>query len=630
MPRISVAVSSLVLLTASAAAQCLLPATGAPASLVPWDNFSGFTSTWPADDEGITNAITLTAFPSFPMVGAVGTLDRMFVHSNGHIYLVDSTQFLSAPVGGQSYEWTTLGGMRGGIGGSARIVPFGDDLEASGVAGASWGVTVDQTVPGQVRVCWTDVGAYPSSVDRFSFSTTLHASGVVEFSYGAGIAGGSRYVGISIGNDVGSTASPSRDLTATADSGTEGMLYELFTTTSWDLAGRTVLLSPNGTGGYISVVTCEPANHTAYGAGCYDIAQPNSVYQLFADAPSAKAALDGNGMLYVLNGQGYSANWIPGFAVNYVPPTGAATSFPVSNDGTFTITPSVPIPVPGGVASAWTVSMNGILTAAATGNNGGDWTPTGPEMVGTAAPNLGFYCWHDYNPAEVGSGPVQHEEIAGVLYVTWNGVECYGTPSPNLATWQFQVDMTTGNVTLVWVSMDPSTVGASSGDDTLVGCTLAGVGVDPGTQVLSTTLPVSLSVDILPLTLSASPAPVINPSTVVTYTIANVPEFAPGAGVHLATLFLSLGSLPGVDLGILGAPGCNAYIAALDLNISVAPSLTPTATTTVTFSDVFFAPGNVVYAQAVALFDPAFPLPNGQNAFGLTVSNGVMSTTHLN
>jgi hypothetical protein len=33
-----------------------------------------------------------------------------------------------------------------------------------------------------------------------------------------------------------------------------------------------------------------------------------------------------------------------------------------------------------------------------------------------------------------------------MLYITWNGVEAYGTPSPNVGTFQFQVDMSTGNV----------------------------------------------------------------------------------------------------------------------------------------------------------------------------------------
>jgi hypothetical protein len=91
-------------------------------------------------------------------------------------------------------------------------------------------------------------------------------------------------------------------------------------------------------------------------------------------------------------------------------------------------------------------------------------------------------------------------------------------------------------------------------------------------------------------------------------------------------VFLSTGALPGgLDLGLLGAPGCSGYLASLDLPLSVAPSLTATATTTLNFSTPQLPPGVVVYAQAIALFDPAFPLPNGQNSFGLTTSNGIAS-----
>jgi hypothetical protein len=50
---------------------------------------------------------------------------------------------------------------------------------------------------------------------------------------------------------------------------------------------------------------------------------------------------------------------------------------------------------------------------------------------------------------------------------------------------------------------------------------------------------------------------------------------------------------------------------------------------TFTYDNVFFAPGNVIAAQAVALFDSAFPLPNGEYG-GFLFTNGVLSTTQPN
>ena len=45
-----------------------------------------------------------------------------------------------------------------------------------------------------------------------------------------------------------------------------------------------------------------------------------------------------------------------------------------------------------------------------------------------------------------------------------------------------------------------------------------------------------------------------------------------------------------------------------------------------TFSAPFFTPGATIAAQAVALFDPSFPLVNGANG-GFVFSNGVLSVT---
>ena len=53
---------------------------------------------------------------------------------------------------------------------------------------------------------------------------------------------------------------------------------------------------------------------------------------------------------------------------------------------------------------------------------------------------------------------------------------------------------------------------------------------------------------------------------------------------------------------------------------------TPSAAWNLTFDNVIFAPGDVIAAEAVGVFDPTFPLGNGE-AGGFLVSNGVQSTT---
>jgi hypothetical protein len=134
------------------------------------------------------------------------------------------------------------------------------------------------------------------------------------------------------------------------------------------------------------------------------------------------------------------------------------------------------------------VSENGILTCAMLSNNGTDATPSGPEITsGTTAPSLAFYSWRDFNLAEAGSGAIRYEEVAvgpqSVLCVTWDGVEAppNSAGAPNPSTWQFQLNLSTGAVDVVWQAWDPS----ASTDDTLVGVTLAGDGTDPGSKDLA-------------------------------------------------------------------------------------------------------------------------------------------------
>lgn len=395
-------------------------------------------------------------------------------------------------------------------------------------------------------------------------------------------------------------------------------LYDVVTTTSTLVfAGACYHLNP---------VLGANAHHLAYGQGCHSFEKDDSnVFQLFPDVASAKAALDGHAMTFALTANGYTANWVPNGATAYVAPSAGATIIANADNTTTAITPSAAIPVPGGVETTWTVSSNGILTAGNPGNQTTSSTPTLTATSGTAGSRLAFYTWSNFNPAETGSGKVKWEEVGGVLYVTFDGVEFGGTPTVAPSTFQFQVDMTTGQVTMLWVSMSAST---SLTTDVLVGCTLVNQSLTPVSESLAAVANRTLQQDrsIAALQLTAGPAPVINPSTTVTYTVNNIPEAVPGSGVYVSAIFFSVTPvLPGIDLtGILTTvPGCRGYLASLDLGFA-AVTAGPTSTTQFTFTAPPFAPGMTVASQAIALFDAAFPLLNGE-AGGFTASNGLLS-----
>ncbi len=389
----------------------------------------------------------------------------------------------------------------------------------------------------------------------------------------------------------------------------------------------TNVLAPHFTG--LQIRDLSVAYNQNFGAGCHNYSAPDtssSLMQSFAGSPAAKAALDGNVLLFTLAGNGYIANWVPGVAsLLYVPPTPAATVLATGDDVVATFSPSVAPPVPGGTAPQWTISSNGVLTAAAVGNQGTAYTAS---LAATAtATGLAWYNWRDFNPAIAGSGLIKTEEAAGVLYVTFDGVYEYATTNP--ATFQWQINLATGDVTMLWISMAVSTNTTTM----VVGSTLAGVSAVPVSSTLSSVTPFVLvpPTTLAPLTLSASPAPVINPSTTVTYTIGNIPEFVPGSGLYLSALYLSVNPLPGgFDMtGILTTvPGCMVYISTLDLGIGAAVTLAPTNAVPFTFFAPVFAPGFAIAAQAVALFDPAFPLVNGESG-GFLFSNAVRSVTQV-
>ncbi|MBX3464951.1 MAG: hypothetical protein KF830_17420 [Planctomycetes bacterium] len=574
------------------------------------------------DDEGLSAPLPLGF--AFPMAGAASaTWSHVVVDANGVLYLTNGGPAVGTPLFGAQ---NGVDDFRGDAGDSPRIAPLWADLWA----GAGWSITANASVPGQFRVTWNNVEDVGSSSSMFSLSATLFATGEVEFAYTPTTSlypyG---YIGVAIGNGVGTGIESPDDLIGGGDSGTLGLLYgEYFNDPDEpEFSGKRIGITPNGTGGFTAIATCAPAAHTSYGAGCYTYQEAReALYQLFPNVAQSFAALPaGSSIQFTIAGPG--SYLVSNGGGSFVPPSFGAVVLPLSDDDQEDVTPSIPFPHANGTSYAvLSVCSNGFVSMAPSGVNPNGTGGSVSRLLDAPAPS--FRSQRDYNPAPAASGKVKVEEIpiggAPTLVVTWDGVFLYNTTTPE--TFQFQLNLITGQVTIVWQLMTAVTPPTSR--PLLVGLA-QGNSFDPGPIVLATDLPqlTSPDVELLPLSLSAAPAPVIAPSTTVTFTIGNIPEFLPGSGVHLATLFFSVGTLPGVDLGFLGAPGCEAYIASLDLNLAVPLSATPVASTTLTFDNLSFAPGDVVYAQAIALFDPAFPLANGENAFGLTVSNGVRSRT---
>ena len=374
---------------------------------------------------------------------------------------------------------------------------------------------------------------------------------------------------------------------------------------------------------FATAVLQGPAAHTSYGSGCYTIS--DSFYQYFATPAAASTALNGNSITLTPVGSGYSVTNGGGA---YLAPSPSAAVLALGDDTQTALTPSVPVPYPGGSATTLSVHSNGIIAVAplqmpASPNS---HTPNAAGFLNEAT--TAWYCWHDYNPTEPGSGNIVWEEVGGVLHVTWQGVESHPAATANPSTLQFQFDLATGVVRYVWNTIASVGTGQQTGttEQHLIGWSPGGASIDAGPIVLAQALPLTVTAsNMRAISLSASPPPVSASAsgTLVTYAIDDIPETAPASSNYLGVTILSLTpDLTGTQLAFLGMPGCSLYVGSIDLMLAFAGG-TPSLTTQFQIP-AGVAYGTRVYATAVALFAPN-SLPNGQNPFGAVTSNGVVS-----
>ena len=358
------------------------------------------------------------------------------------------------------------------------------------------------------------------------------------------------------------------------------------------------------------------ATHAAFGSGCYTIS--DSLYQDFVAAGAANASLTGSMLVLTPNGGSYVASRA---VATFVPPSGGAATLPLGDDDMAVLPLAQTLVFPGGTTNALRVYSNGIVATAPLSMSLAETaSPTVATMLGETA--AAWYAWHDFDPTEPGSGAITSEATNGVHYVTWNSVEASPVGS-NPSTLQFQFELATGIVRIVCSSLD-----AIGSEPFVFGWSPAGASVDAGPTVLATELPQAIPpTNQRPTRLSASPPPVSTPTagTLIAYSIDDAPEAAPGSGIRLGVVIVGLVAIPGgLPLSFANLPGCSLYVDQQVTTLTFLGSNNP-------LSVPFVLPAGVpigaqFHAQAAALIVPG-SLPNGQNAFGATTSNGVASTS---
>jgi hypothetical protein len=267
------------------------------------------------------------------------------------------------------------------------------------------------------------------------------------------------------------------------------------------------------------------------------------------------------------------------------------------------------MPVPGGSASQLTISSNGQIALGNIGNGAG-FAPDVGNFLAYAQTAVAA-AWHDYNPAIAGSGKILFEQVGTTAYVTWNGVYTFGTT--NADRFQFQFDLTTGDITIVYDLMAPA------GNPYLVGYSRGGPSPRPDEADLSVDLLAGINVAdaaVAGLGLSTSGVPLLG-SSQFAYTLANVPNVIP-----LAFLYFGDQPAPGIDLTFLGLPGCRGYTNANLTSASIPVALPAgTASQPLPIPIAASLAGATLVTQAVA-----FSL---QTPLNLVTSNGNRITIGL-
>ena len=359
--------------------------------------------------------------------------------------------------------------------------------------------------------------------------------------------------------------------------------------------------TPDGVGGY--VVTAAPgcAARSTFGTGC--VRGYTSFYEHFPI--STQMDLSNTGMTGLFNGTSYTM--LPA-VTQFVPPSQNAVSLGLVDDGEATINLSAPLQYPGGSANVLFVCSNGFVSI---GSNGTGYQPSPATFLNRV--NASWNVWHDFICNA--SNNVLHEEIAGVVYLTWDQVLSYVglaagvTPS----TFQMQFELATGNFHILFQNMDNVSVsGYTGGDGYLVGFSPSGPSANPGNIDLSTAIPATFplfATDTTPLRMDATGRPVLGTS--VSIDVSNIPAGTPFGAVLLGFT----GYNPGVSLASIGMPGCFRYADGLATRLFVAPVGSASVLFAVPTAQAFV--GTRVYCQGVSFSPPLTPL-------GAIASNGLL------
>jgi len=487
---------------------------------------------------------------------------------------------------------------------SPRVAPAWTDFNMLAANGAD--VLIENTTGNVCRITWLNAQPYLGyniQGETFTVQCELFPNGDAIFYYGnlqnvsTSNGGANMITGITPGGGV--TLPAPVDLITPGASTDTTVFEEWATAGTFDIAVNSLQLVATSPGyAYVTNgVMTDCASIEVLGSGCNEAS--NAVHEFFDDGAWD---LGTNTITLIRGTSDYSIlDAVPG---TFVPPTAGATVIANADDTVQTVTLSSPVDSAAGPTTDLHVCSNGYLALGGTAP-GADYTPTVDEFLAFDGTTIAA-AWGDLDPTEAGSGKITFEEVGTIAYITWDDV--YGQAETVGDTFQVQIDLSTGVITIVYVAHN--TAGAYlvgyKGD----GASTTGSAID-ATADLTAGLTVP-DLELLPLTLSGND-PVLGTDWDLVTT--NIDPISP----ITATFFGSgaVGVPGGVPMTVVGidAPGCFVHIDTI-LGDGSALSVGGTSTLTFPLPPTPALAGGTLSAQSVCL-----TLSNNSN---LLTSNGVL------
>lgn len=300
-------------------------------------------------------------------------------------------------------------------------------------------------------------------------------------------------------------------------------------------------LDPNNTGAMtVNTLGGTPqgdvAAATAYGSGCYE------GYGTLAEVFSANQFDLSGGSFFAVNlrmtptNNGYTMAGVP---TPWIPPTSGDLG--LGDEDVSLQTLPWTINFPAGPSNQMTFCSNGYAWVGATTT--ADWSPTMTELVSGGS----RFCplWLDLDPTAGGS--CHYDVLANSVLFTWNNVPAYsaGAAGPGNSM-QMQIHQN-GEIDFRYSGVP------NQPNDAILGYTRGSTSTPPVTDI-STSLPLTVSIDSTPLTWDGINRPRLGSTQIMQ--LGNISNPALSTGL----VIVGFNNIPnGLDLASVGAPGCNLY-----------------------------------------------------------------------